>query len=105
MKVFIPVISIGVAILIWGIGCSREEEEPPPVKKPRVVKPIIKPPPEVVKDPVTDKAPQSQPMAKKAPDAMSRDAREGWVKPPESDTPEKGAEPTRFCPFLLMLRF
>ena len=33
MKGFVPLISIGVAIIILGTGCSKEEDAPPPAKK------------------------------------------------------------------------
>ncbi len=89
MKVFVPLISIGVAIFIWGTGCSKEEEAPPPAKKHKVVQKIIKPPPEAIKNPVTDKKPE--PIAGKVPEVMSPAGKEAGLKPPESDSPEKGA--------------
>lgn len=77
MKVFVPLISIGVVILIWGAGCSNEEEGPPPEKKQKVVQRIIKPlpenpPPEVIKNSVTEQVPE--PMAKKPPEVMNSDS-------------------------------
>ncbi len=89
MKVFVPLISIWVAIFIWGTGCSKEEEAPPPAKKQKVVQKIIKPPPETIKNPATDKKPD--PIAKKVPRVMSPAAKEAGSKPPESVIPEKGA--------------
>jgi hypothetical protein len=89
MKVFVPLISIGLAILILGTGCSKEEEAPPPAKKQKVVQKIIKPPPETIKNPVTAKKPE--PVAKKVPEAKIPAGKEAGSKPPESDIPEKGA--------------
>jgi hypothetical protein len=89
MKVFVPLISIGVAIFIWGTGCSKEEEAPPPEKKQKVVQKIIKPPPQAIKNPVTDKKPD--PIVKKVPEVMSVAGKKAISKPPESVNPEKGA--------------
>ena len=89
MRIFVPLISIWVAIFIWGTGCSKEEEAPPPAKKQKVVQKIIKPPPETIKNPVTDKKPD--PLAKKVSEVMSPAAKEAGSKPPKSDIPEKVA--------------
>jgi hypothetical protein len=93
IKGFVALISVGIAILIWVTGCSKEEEKPPPMKRPKIVKPIIKPPPEVKKNRVPDKAPQPDPMSKKAPGVTSQEGGEGGGKPPESDVQEKVAKP------------
>ena len=89
MKVFVPLIAIGVAFFIWGTGCSKEEETPPPAKKQKVVQKIIKPPPEAIKNPVTDKKPD--PIAKKVPEVMNPAGKEAGFKPPKWDIPEKVA--------------
>jgi len=88
MKVFVPLISIGLAIIIWGTGCSKEEEAQPPVKKQKIVQKIIKPPPEAMKNPIPDKKPE--PVAKEVPEAKIPAGKEAGSKPSESKTPEKG---------------
>ena len=88
MKVFVPLITIGVAIFIWGTGCSKEEEAQPPVKKQKIVQKIIKPPPEAIKNPIPVKKPE--PVAKKVPEAKIPTGKEAGSKPPKSNIPEKG---------------
>lgn len=70
MKAFKPLISIGVAIFIWGTGCSKDEEPPHAVERPKVVKPIVKPPSNEIKNPVTDERPEFQPIVEKVPEVM-----------------------------------
>ncbi len=88
MKGFVPLISIGVAIIILGTGCSKEEDAPPPAKKQKVVQKIIKPPPEAIKNPIPDKKPE--PVAKEVPEAKIPAGKKGGLMPPESNIPEKG---------------
>lgn len=90
MKVFVSLISIGMVIFILGTGCSKEEEAPPPAKKQKIVKPIIKPPPEARKNPGVDKGPG--PGAKKVPEAMSPAGIEAGLKTPEPNITGKRAE-------------
>ena len=71
MKVFIPVVLIWVTILIWGTGCSKEEDQPPPVERPKVVMPIIKPPTDVIKKPVSDVRPGPQPLMSQVPEVVN----------------------------------
>jgi hypothetical protein len=89
MKVFVPLISIGVAIFILGTGCSKEEEPPPPAEKQKVVQKIIMPPPEAIKNPVKDNKPV--PIVNKVSGEMTPTGKEVRLNPPKSDVPEKVA--------------
>ena len=83
MKVFVSLISIGVVILIWGTGCSKEEEAPPPAEKQKVVQKIVKPPPEVIGNPVIDQTPE--PVVKQVTDVVDPVSTGAGSKPPESN--------------------
>jgi len=95
MKGFIVLISIGIAVLTWISGCSREEENPPPVKRPKIVKPIIKPPPEVIKHPVPDKAPQPQSMAERVSVTDSQEIKEERVEQQAPVVQKTAAKPVK----------
>jgi hypothetical protein len=88
MKVFVPLISIGLAIFIWGTGCSKEEEAPPPEKKHKIVQKIIKPPPEPIKNSIPDKKPK--PVVKEVLEAKIQTGKEAGSNTPKPDILEKG---------------
>ena len=98
MKVFIPLVSIGVTIFILGTGCSKEEDQPPPVERPKVVMPIIKPPTKEIRNPIKDDMPESQSLAKQTSEVMNPIGPERDVtqkekpKPPETVTRDKRDE-------------
>ena len=68
MKVFIPLVLVGMTVLLWGTGCSKEEDQPIQVERPKVVMPIIKPTTEEIKNPVNDERPEPQAPAEQAPE-------------------------------------
>jgi hypothetical protein len=90
MKVFTPLVLIGVIIIISGTGCSKEEDQPSPVERPKVVMPIIKPPNEVIKEPVSDVGPGTQPLTSQTSEVMNPTGQgsETEPKPPEAATQE-----------------
>jgi hypothetical protein len=100
MKVFVPLIAIGVAIFIWGTGCSKEEEAQPPAKKQKIVQKIIKPPPEAIKNPIPDKKPE--PVAKEVPETKIPAGKEAGSKQLESNIPEKGVTSGKESGFYLV---
>jgi hypothetical protein len=90
MKVFTPLVLIGVIIIISGTGCSKEEDQPSPVERPKVVVPIIKPPNEVIKEPVSDVGPGTQPLTSQTSEVMNPTGQgsETEPKPPEAANQE-----------------
>lgn len=71
MKVFIPLVLIGVTVFLWGTGCSKEDDQPAQVERPKVVMPIIRPPAAEIDHSAEDERPESRPLAKQTTQVMS----------------------------------
>ena len=98
MKVFIPLVLIGMTILLWGTGCSKDEDQPLQAKRPKVVMPIVKPSTEEIKNPVNTERPEIQSPAEQTPEVVSPtgqapepEPKQG-TKPPEAVAPENKGE-------------
>ncbi len=89
MKVFIPLVSMGMTILILGTGCSKEEDQPPPVERPKVVMPIIKPPTKAIRKPINDERPESQSLVKQTSVVMNRVDQGPEAKQTEEPKPQE----------------
>ena len=81
MKGPIQVIAIGVVLFFLSAGCSKEEQPAPPPRKPKVVKPIIKPPPREAAPAQAPEVKEPTALEPAAVDDKSRKA--GGPKPPE----------------------
>ena len=90
MKVSVRNILICLVLFAFCMGCSGNEEPLPPIKKPKVVKRIIKPPPKPVQTPTPGKEPEAQPEKK---EAAKETAPQAVQKAPKPAAPVKPKPP------------
>ena len=87
MKALVTTISICLAFLLLGSGCSEEEPPPPPppVRDFKVVKPIVKPTPEKIKTSIDSEEETVKPEEKE-----EMGVKTAAIEEKEGETPETG---------------
>jgi hypothetical protein len=90
MKVPVTILFICLTLSLSCLGCSKEEPAPPSVEKHKVVMPIKRAAPETDETGLPSKGEKTKEEAKEAAAAKTAAVEEKPVKPPKTETREKG---------------
>lgn len=103
MKVSFFLVSTSCAlVLLLGTSCSNEEAAQVPDRGPKVVKRIIQPPPEEIKNPVTGDEKQAEAKDERVIRAIRVAKKEEAVKPPEPKPLETKEQPEDLTGYYLV---